>query len=261
MSSFTVSSARDAALGVDIRVGGSGEAGLDIWFLPGFGKSQRCFRQAFKHPLADAFRIVTFDFPGIGASPPRADGTTVESCAHLLCELIEKISALRRVVLVAHSMGGIVATQAASMLRQLPVLLISVEGNLTPADAYYSGQAMRYPDCNAFYTAFLQDITGLAAQGKVPDGYVSCLQLADPNTLWTLGRSVVRHTEPGLQFSALPCATTYYWDVTSVPAETRAYLARSTLSQRRLDGAGHWPMLTAPGSFYSALQADILAAA
>jgi pimeloyl-ACP methyl ester carboxylesterase len=246
---------------IAIRVEGNADAQVDTWFLPGFGKSQLCFGEAFNHPIARAVRLITFDLPGLGSSPAPLEGLAVKDCAELWCNLISNVSSSRRGVLVAHSMAGIIATETAKLLDPLPALVVSVEGNLTLADAYYSGQAARYETCEAFYAAFVQSIAELASKGEVPDGYLPCLKLADPYALWTLGRSIVSYTQPGREYASLSCSTIHYWDFASTSPDSREFLLHNNLVQRRFDGLGHWPMLTSPTSFYLALQADIAAVA
>ena len=244
-----------------VRTGGNVRSDTDVWFLPGFGHSQDCFRQAFQEPIAADVRLLTFDLPGLGESPARPAGLTVLDCAEIWRRLILIEGSSRKAVLVAHSVAGIIATETVRMLDRPPALTVSVEGNLTAADAYYSGQASRYDDCITFHRALLGSIGELVTRGEVPVDYLQSLQSADPNTLWTLGRSVVPYAEPGSDFLALPGPKIYYWDERSTTPQSRDFLARSNLRQRRFTGAGHWPMLTRPAEFYAALRADIMAAA
>lgn len=140
------------------------------------------------------------------------------------------------------------------------MLVISVEGNLTSADAYYSGQAAQYGDSETFYSVFLATMGELARDKKIPTDYCECLRVADPHTLWTLGRSVVSYSEPGRAFATLPCPKVYYWDEASTLLESRRFLAQGEIMQRQFSGVGHWPMSTSPVSFYAALEADIVSA-
>jgi pimeloyl-ACP methyl ester carboxylesterase len=74
-------------------------------------------------------RIFLFDFPGFGASPPRPTGLTVEEAAQVCRDLIVNFSSTRRIVLVGHSVAGIIATRTALMPDCSPALMMSVEGN------------------------------------------------------------------------------------------------------------------------------------
>lgn len=241
-----------------VWIGGSGKADLDLWFLPGFGESHLCFRDAFGQEISSKARILLFDLPGFGASPARDKGLTVEDCADLWRMLIISLSGSRNVVLVAHSMAGIIATQTANLLDQAPLLVVSIEGNLTKADAFFTGQAADYKSPQEFYRAFSENVLELLKTGEVPMSYYSSLQFADPMTLWTLGRSVLKYEEPGEDFLNLGCPTIYYWDTESTSSDTKAFLLKSKLHQRKLNGLGHWPMIKSPDIFYSALKDDVL---
>jgi pimeloyl-ACP methyl ester carboxylesterase len=244
--------------GIAVWSGGLPSADLDIWLLHAFADSHLCFREAFAQPIAARARLLLFDLPGHGASPAREAGLTVDEAAELCCELIGHFSPARRVVLVGHSMAGIVATRAARMLDAAPRLVVSVEGNLTLADAYFTGQAAAFDDPEAFFAAFQSRILEMAERDEVMRRFSCSVQCADPRTLWTLGRSVLGCSQPGKEFAALACPAVYYCDPASVSAETGAFLAEHRVRQREFRGLGHWPMLASPTRFYAALEQDAL---
>jgi len=64
-------------------------------------------------PLAAAGHVVdTLDLPGAGEDTTPVEGVTLESCAARVCEVLR--SRPEPALLVGHSMGGVVITQAAS---------------------------------------------------------------------------------------------------------------------------------------------------
>jgi pimeloyl-ACP methyl ester carboxylesterase len=195
--------------------------------------------------------------PGFGASPPRPTGLTVEEAAQVIRDLIVNFSLSRRIVLVGHSVAGIIATRVAMMLDRSPALVISVEGNLTPADAYFSGQAANFTEPESFYTWFRSKILDRAKDDEVFRRYSCSLQFADPRSLWSLGRCVVGHASPGRDFLSLACPSIYYWDPASTTDDAKAFLAQHDVRQRKLEGLGHWPMVTSPSEFYGAVDQDV----
>ena len=237
--------------------GGSPLEDIDVWFLHGFGESHVGFRDAFAHPLAERMRIFLFDWPGCGASPPRPAGLTIEDAAELCRDLIESFSLSRRIVLVGHSVGGIIATRMALTGDHSPDLVISVEGNLTLSDAYFSGQAANFDEPESYYAWLRSKILEKAADDEVFRRYSCNLQLADPRTLWTLGRSVLDHPSPGRDFVSLTCPSIYYWDPASTTDEAKQFLDGNGVRQRKLEGLGHWPMITSPSRFYAAVEQDV----
>jgi pimeloyl-ACP methyl ester carboxylesterase len=242
--------------GAALWTGGSAESDLDVWFLHALGDSHLCFRHAFAHPLAKRARLFVFDLPGHGASPPWPSGLTVADAAVLWRDLAAQFSDGRDTVLVGHSMAAIVATRAARMLARPPKLVVSVEGNLTAADAYFTGKAARFDDAGSFYAWFQAEILRLAQGDEIFRRFSCSLQFADPLTLWTLGRSVAEFPDPGGEYLKLTCPSAYYWSPESTTGDAQAFLARHPVRQRRLEGLGHWPMVKSPDAFYAAIERD-----
>lgn len=222
-----------------------------------FGDSHLAFREAFAQPLACDCRVLLPDLPGHGASPPHRDGLAIDTASALLVQLINEHSERRPVVLVGHSMAAIIATRVAHELQRIR-LVVSVEGNLTPADAYFSGQAVAYDDPHEFQMTLRHQIDEMAADDKPTHRHASSLASADALTLWTLGRSVAECVEPGLEYADLSCASIYYWDPTGPAASAEPFITSRGLRHRPFAGLGHWPMVSDPSAFYAALQNDIL---
>ena len=243
---------------IAIWIEGNSESETDVWFLPGFAESHLCFRGAFKHEISKQVRVILFDPPGLGASPARREGITIKDCAAIWKDLIGSISENKKLVLVAHSVAGIIATETVTLLDRVPSLLISIEGNLTTVDAYFSGQAVNYDSPDDFYHNFSNSIFNLAMNGDVPMSYYASLQFADPNTLWTIGRSTQHYNEPGVDFQKLECPTVYYWSDETLSSESKAFLKANDLNNVKMEGLGHWPMNKSPDRFYSRLLHDIM---
>jgi pimeloyl-ACP methyl ester carboxylesterase len=243
--------------GLVVWAAGSNTRPLDIWFHPAFGDTHASYRAAFDSPLLARARIFVYDPPGHGASPPRARGLTIAAAARVWARLIARLSGARPVVLVGHSMAGMIASDAARLLARRPALVVSLEGNLVPADAYLSGRAGRYRKPVDFHAALRRWLWREADGDDSSRRFAANLDAADAVTLWTLGRSVIARADPGAGFRRLACPKIYYWDAERARPETRRYLARHAIPQRRLDGAGHWPMIHSPGRFYKALVEDI----
>ncbi len=181
----------------------------------------------------------------------------MERATRLWCLLIRRFSRSRRVVLVGHSMAGVIASRTANLLSRPPAMVIGVEANLTPADAYFTGLAAQVDEPAAFH-AYLRSRVEQLARNDVGARLFACsLELADALTLWTLGRSVVAESDPGGAFRRLRCPKLHYWDVLGASRDTRDYIDRHRLPNRMLTGMGHWPMSTNAGEFYGAVAAEL----
>ncbi len=244
-----------------VRCSIAANAKCDIWFLHGFGDSGLSFREAFDAPLAKQFNFYVPDLPGFGVSPPSLGEPSLASLCGDLRGLIRELSGVRPVVLVGHSLMAIVATKLALQLNSQAVRLISVDGNLTSGDAFFSGLAQSYQDAATFYKFFADKIYADTAQTPLLHRYYASLRFCDPSTLWLLGRDGAEQSgveRSGQEFAALKCGKLYLWGEKSISPETRRFLQTQTFPNICLAGLGHWPMVEQPPFFYQLLQEDLL---
>jgi pimeloyl-ACP methyl ester carboxylesterase len=92
------------ASGAQLAVEGLGPADAPvIVFTHGWGADGR--EWSYYRPLADRYRLVIWDLPGLGASSPIPDGYTMEKLARDLRSVV-RAAGDRPVILVGHSIGG-----------------------------------------------------------------------------------------------------------------------------------------------------------
>lgn len=102
--------------------------------------------------LQDAARLVTYDRPGHGKSD-RADGpTSIKVMAENLCQVVEA-TVQGRMILVAHSMGGLIARQAAPTLGSKLAGLLFIDPTPETA-AMYDKVASLTRQQDRFYSLF-----------------------------------------------------------------------------------------------------------
>lgn len=84
--------------------------------------------------LAQRFHAIAIDLPGYGQSPPLKEKTTIPAYAELLAELLSQIST-RPVVLVGHSMGGMISVTLAGkhpvLVERMVLLNPTISGRLS----------------------------------------------------------------------------------------------------------------------------------
>ena len=97
-----------------IYVEESGRGPVSVVFEAGLGFGRTSWDPVVPL-LRDAARVVAYDRVGHGRSDPGDGQTTVPAMAATLCRVVEA-TAPGRLVLVAHSMGGLIARQAAPSL-------------------------------------------------------------------------------------------------------------------------------------------------
>lgn len=238
--------------------------GSDIWFLHGFGESGLSFHEALSSPLAATHNLYVPDLPGFGVSPPDPDVRSIASAAEVLVSLVGKLSGARPIALVGHSLGALVAMEAARRLGNQVALLVNVEGNLTDKDTYLSGLTSRYAP-EELYPVLTGHVANFQDDRQALLRYLASLRLADPETLWHLGKSCVEATgttQGAESFLALACRRAYYWGGESLSPKSLNLLKAwpAEIGKREFPGAGHWLMITQTRQFYAALAEDIAAA-
>ncbi len=222
-----------------------------LWLVHGLGDSSDAFEALLASRLACAFELLAPDWPGAGAAVTE----TVDDLDDLACWLaasIEQHTPGVPVGLVGHSLGAAVAVRAISRLGRV-VGLFSVEGNLTVADAYFSGLATEFEVPGEFREHLLTRIRRLAESGQPSRRsalwrYHASLREAAPEALWKIGRSAhasSRRDGLGEEYRALSTPSFYYWSRESTPPETQEYIQRHRLINVEFAG-GHWPMIERP---------------
>jgi pimeloyl-ACP methyl ester carboxylesterase len=92
---------------------------------------------------ADGHKSVAFDLPGVGEDQTPAGEVTLDSCAARVCEALAASS--EPAILVGHSMGGMVATQAAGRAPGQVAALVYVSAFL-PRDGQSLLALTRLPE-------------------------------------------------------------------------------------------------------------------
>ena len=220
-----------------------------IWFIHGFAESSYSFSDLFFTSLKDHFNLFAPDLPGFGVSPLNTDRTTLADATPLLIELIKSCSPYGRIILVGHSLGSVVCTNLAQQMRDRSIALVSIEGNLTEADAYFSGQAINHTSGEAFKAHFMSQIYKMAADDKAFQRYFASVRQANPDAMMQWGKAsheLSKQSVAGKAYNSLGCPTLYYWGATSTPQATQQFIRSAEINHQEFTNSGHWPMIDQP---------------
>lgn len=220
-----------------------------LMLLAGFPDNGYLFEPLFSCELARRYRLVAIDLWGFGASPRRDDATTIVEHAHALAALITAFVPERSVGLVGHSIAAAIWVEAAAKLGDKVGGLFSIEGNLTPDDAFFTGKAADYDDPYEFKRSFLGQIWELGQNSNTYRRYYAGAAVADPIAMWNLGRDARRISvgnEPGQSYKETAQPKLYFWSEESTPKTTRAWIEQSGIDNQIYTGAGHWPTIDQP---------------
>jgi len=232
-------------------------SGAALWFVHGFADSGLAFREVLESHLSDGFGLYAPDLPGFGASPPRNDIRTLDRSTDTFLRLIETLSPGRPVGLIGHSAGAITAVEAAHRLGDRCCGVVSIEGNMTADDAYFSGRAAEFDDPSAFKAMLTDLIWQRSVDDPVLRRYYASLLMANAPSMWALGRDVGRYSvgeNPGVRYQALSVPTLYCWSPANTPEATVRFIRTNGVANRELGSVSHWPMLDATDEVVAALR-------
>ncbi len=223
--------------------------------IAGFGDNTSMFDRLENTELARQFRLEPYDLPGFGA-PPLSGETSLDALA--LC-VAKRAASLNATVIIAHSVASIIASLAARMNACPLTEIVSLEGNITPADAYFSGTAGDYPDAQAFRSAFLPRLEALGKKQPVIRRYLDAVRQASPEALWELGNDARRFSENFMPGDVLVDAAdvTYLYNPDNCPDTTLAWLADHPMRKHVLSGASHWASVDQPHAVADTILASI----
>jgi pimeloyl-ACP methyl ester carboxylesterase len=220
-------------------------ANADIFIIHGFGESGLSFSNALDSTLANQNNIWITDLPGFGASPYQCNFTTIEDYLLHLENLIKATAITNKIILIGHSFGGVIATLLCERLEGLIQGIISVEGNLTQADSYFSGWAGQYDDGVKFKQDFTKLLFDKAKTRPEFELYFASAIIADPKAFIVLGKAsrlLTKNEDAGNRYIDLKIPKLYLWGDVDTPLVTQQFIDKNDLIHYCLKDKTHWMM-------------------
>ncbi len=212
--------------------------------IAGFGDDASMFAPLMETQLAGHVTLVPLNLPGFGA-PPLEERTTLERLADVVVEAAREHGAE---LIAAHSIASIIASLAARRDDCPLRLIVSLEGNISPQDAYFSGTAADYDGPDTFRAAFLDRLDDMAREAPIIGRYREVVARADPQALWELGCDARAFSDAHMPGAVLREAAEviYLYNPDNCPPETLQWLARNPIRHGVLTGATHWKSVDQP---------------
>lgn len=230
-----------------------------LLFVHGLGESGLCFEGLLRRPELASWDILCPDLPGYGRSL-WPDPAPLGGVADLLAELARRRLRARPLVLVGHSLGGVLGILAAERHPGLLDALVDVDGNISAGDCAYSGPAARQELAEFLAGGFEELKERVYRRGLVDAahrGYHASLSLADPVAFHRHSRELVRLSEAedlATRLSRLELPVLY---IAGYPggacARSRDLLERTPVPWMAVEDSGHWPFIDRPAAFAAAL--------
>lgn len=233
--------------------------------IHGLGESGISLEPVAMRPELESWRHLIPDLPGYGRSLWPSGTLPLESVADELARWLARRME-HPVVVLGHSMGGVLATLFAERHRGLCRAIVDVEGNKSIADCSYSSRADAVPLPEFLEHGFQKLLDGVYRAGfdRAPlRGYFASMRFADPRTLWQHSRELVTLSTDetlAVRLARTGVPVLYIAGTPEGAGPRTLELVRSAgISSVVLEPAGHWPFLDLPAEFARAV-ADFLSA-
>jgi pimeloyl-ACP methyl ester carboxylesterase len=238
-----------------LRTLGGQELDGPILWLHGLGESGLCFERVLAHPGLSGWRHLVPDLPGYGRSAWPSRPVALPDLASRLAGWLHARGE-PPVVVVGHSMGGVLGLLMADRHPSCVRALMDVDGNVTIHDCRYSGTAARWELDDFVRSGFdhmRDEIYRDGLDDEAHRGYYASLRLADPRVFHQHARDLVALSAAGQlarRLAAVPMPSRYMAgephgaSPQSVEALIAAGVPRSTVTP-----SGHWPFIDQPDAF------------
>jgi pimeloyl-ACP methyl ester carboxylesterase len=225
---------------------------VDVWLVHGLGDSPRVWRDVRQDLARRGYNVITPALPGFGGAPPlttRRQG--VEELVSWLVAEIRRRSGDRQILVVGHSMGGIIGTLVASRVSEIGGL-INIEGPLMLVDCFTSRSAAESRDFPRWFRGFKR---AMRAPGSgAPSHYADSVDEADGPSFRACAKDIVelsRRAQMGKLYAALRVPHIFFHGARpgGMSKRSLAFLKTRRCETKEFAGAAHWPMTETPREF------------
>lgn len=232
-----------------------------IFWIHGLGESGLCFEHLLAHPrLAPRYQIA-LDMPGYGKSPWLAQAKTLPELAGLLARWLDQHHP-QPVVVIGHSMGGVIGQFLCEQHPESVAGFVNVEGNQSLGDCGFSSRANALSHEEFISSGFdklCQQLFKEALAEPALRTYYPSVRLCDPSAFHLNSTELVQLSNEeklARRMAALDLGTHYVYGSPDGAAERSQALIREVgVSSSAIEPAGHWPFLDRPEDFLDVLVA------
>ncbi|MFW6078608.1 MAG: alpha/beta fold hydrolase [Gemmatimonadota bacterium] len=229
--------------------------GLPVVYLHGLGSSLRDFANAADPCGLPGRTLLAVDFPGCGRTPAIDDvDLTMTDLLRYVLAVLDRLTP-GPVVLVGHSMGGLVALLTAVRRPARVRALVNVEGNLTPDDCFLSRRGANWAG-----DGFGEHLQGwLRSSGKA--GFLCYAERfrdeVSDDVFRAYSRSIVHHSDhdPLLKwFTGLGIPRLFVYGEENDHLGYLGHLVDAGVDTAAIPESNHFPVYSNPTAFFDRLR-------
>jgi pimeloyl-ACP methyl ester carboxylesterase len=210
-------------------------------------------------PRLQGWNHLAPDLPGYGKSFWAGEPLGLADFAERLKDLLPLISD-QRIVVVGHSMGGVVGTLLMESLSgedaKRIAAFVDIEGNISIGDCGFSAKAAGQSLdgwLDGGFEALLALIQGMDEDPAINRAYGASAMMADPRAFHLNSRELVQHSAAETlapRLAALEHPTLFcYGFPRGMSSRSLELLQQSQIQTLGVDDAGHWFFLERPDAF------------
>jgi pimeloyl-ACP methyl ester carboxylesterase len=230
-------------------------------FVHGLGASKNSFDPCVTMKAFRDYGVVSIDLPGCGQSVPMDDFSyTMEDQANLVHSWMAPHK-FTDVILVGHSMGGVICLYLAEALGGQVKAFFNLEGNLGFEDCTYS-RKIASTSWERFeqhgFDEFTRSLRKTLRRDPLPGlkNYYKNVSQADPRAVYLSSVSLVQESRYGNlkdRFLALQTKKWYVFGERTMNPSTKSLLDEKKISYFIVPESGHFMMDDRPDLFYRML--------
>ena len=232
--------------------------GSAIVMLHGLGCCKEDCLPWIQHDAMATFRVLAFDFPGCGGSRYSGRGPFRMTDVVTLVRNVIAALELRDVIVVGHSMGGLVGVLLSEHQPSVVRAFVNVEGNLAPEDCMFSRRAIAEDFARFEAVVFAELIQDLAsATGPGFARYRTALEEgASTQAFYDYACETVAYSDRGdllERFLALPIPKAFIYGAENAQLTYLPRLRASHCDVVQIARANHFPFHDNPDAFADAV--------
>ncbi len=233
---------------------------FDLCYIHGLGESGLCFEKIIQRPELSAWSHHVPDLPGYGRSIWPAVPVSLMEYARLYDEWITANN-FNSIVLIGHSMGGVVGLMLAELSGNNIAGFINIDGNISSEDCHFSARVAGQSEhefLSSNWEALKAQIYASGMKSKALRGYYASLCFADPRQYYLNSGELVsgsREEKFARRMAHLPMKTCYIAGRPGgVCAHSLELLHAENIDVVEIRDSGHWPFIDHESAFCNAVQ-------